>query len=145
MRRFRGQSPRNLERRRLVGASAADSVALHAARIRGALEQTVLARDRADAAQRPVAGDLDVVPALAQLRRDVVAEPRLQLHLPGPALPRIERAGEMVRVEARRVDRLLQVQAAVDVPQKEVERPLVLLVAARRAEREIWVAVAESE
>src|SRR4051794_28835216 len=143
MRRFRGQSPRNLDRRRLVGASAADSVTLHAARIRGALQQTVLARDRADAAERPVAGHLDVVAALAQIGDDLFAEARLELDLTRLAVARVERAREVVRVEARRVDRLLQIQAAVDMPEEEVERPLVLLVAAGRAEREVWVAAAE--
>ena len=39
-------------------------------------------------------------------------------------------------VEQRQVDRLLQVQAVMDMAQEEAELPLLLLVAARRAEDE---------
>ena len=42
----------------------------------------------------------------------------------------------MVGVELRRVDRLLEVQAAVEVAEKDMERPLFLLVASRRAPRQ---------
>src|SRR3954452_1029968 len=76
---------------------------------------------------------------------DLFAEARLELDLTRLAVARVERAREVVRVDARRVDRLLQVQSAVDMPEEEVERPLVLLVAAGRAEREIWIAAAECE
>ena len=51
----------------------------------------------------------------------------------------------MLGVEGRRFDRLLQVHAEMDVAQEHVERPLVLLVAARRAERQIGLAVAQRE
>ena len=45
-------------------------------------------------------------------------------------------------MELRRIDRLLQVQAAVDMPEEHVERPLLLLVAAGRAPRKPRLAVA---
>ena len=48
-------------------------------------------------------------------------------------------------MERRRVDRRLQVEAEVDVVEEEQQRPLVLLVAARRAEGEIRVAAPEGE
>src|SRR5919204_2381174 len=121
-------------------ALAADGVALHAARIRGGFQQPVLAGDGGDAAERPRLDDLDVVAALAQVGNYLVAEARLELDLLGLAVARIERAREVVRVEARRVDRRLQVEPAVDVLQENVERPLVLLVAARSAERDVWIA-----
>ena len=63
----------------------------------------------------------------------------------GQPLPRVEGARHVLRAEARRVDRLLQVQAVVDVAQERVQRPLVLLVAAGRAEREVRVAVAQGQ
>src|SRR3954452_3608046 len=76
---------------------------------------------------------------------DLFAEARLELDLTGLAVALIDRAREGGRVGARRGDLLLQVQAAVDMPEEEVERPLVLLVAAGRAEREVWGAAAESK
>ena len=51
----------------------------------------------------------------------------------------------MVGVEVRRVDRLLQVLPQVDVTQEDVQRPLLLLVAAGRAPREVRLAVAKRE
>ena len=50
-------------------------------------------------------------------------------------LARIERAREVRGVEGRRVDRLLQVHPAQHVVEQEAQLPLVLLVAAGRAER----------
>src|ERR1700674_3695285 len=49
----------------------------------------------------------------------------------------------MLVVKGRAVDPLLQVHAVVDVVQEHQQRPLVLLVAARRAEGEIRLAVLE--
>ena len=46
-------------------------------------------------------------------------------------------------MEVRCVDRLLQVLSQVDVAQEDVERPLLLLVAAGRAPREVRLAVAK--
>src|SRR5690242_21373267 len=43
------------------------------------------------------------------------------------------RSWEMLGVPGRRVDRFLQVHAAVDVAQEHLQHPLVLLVAAGRA------------
>ena len=48
-------------------------------------------------------------------------------------------------MEVGRVDRLLQVQPAVDVPQEDVQRPLLLLVAAGSAVREPRLAAAQHE
>ena len=46
----------------------------------------------------------------------------------------------MVGVELRRVDGGLEVRVEVDVAQKDVQRPLILLVAARRAEGKVGIA-----
>src|SRR5215210_3931824 len=135
-------------RRPAVGTpcpSAADRVPLHPAGIRGRLEQPILARDGTDTPERPRRGDDDVVAALTQLRDHLVAEPRLDLDLEGLALARVERAREVVRVEARRVDRRLQVEPAVDVLQEGVQRPLILLVAPGRPEGDVWMPAAECE
>ena len=43
----------------------------------------------------------------------------------------------MVGVELRRVDRLLEVQAEIDVPEEHVQRPLLLLVSAGRSPCEV--------
>ena len=51
----------------------------------------------------------------------------------------------MLRVEQRQVDRLLQVEAVMDAAQEQAELPLLLLVAARRAEGEARLAVLEGE
>src|SRR3546814_11400358 len=59
------------------------------------------------------------------------------------SLPRKEAAGEVGRLPGRRVDRRLEVHAVMDVAQEEDDRPLVLTVAARRAERHPRFAVAE--
>src|SRR5438477_1457676 len=124
---------------------AADRVALHAARIGGCLQQAVLAGYGADPAERPISNHLDLVATLPELLNHLVTEPRLDLDLPRLAFARIERAREMVRVEVRRVDRLLQVQPAIDVLEEDVQGPLVLVVAAGRAEGEVGVAAAKGE
>ena len=51
----------------------------------------------------------------------------------------------MLRVEQRQVDRLLQVEAVMDAAQEQAELPLLLLVAARRAEGEAGLAVLEGD
>src|SRR6266545_5335327 len=109
---------------------AADGVSLHAAGVRTSLQQPVLARDGGDAAERPVAPLDDFVAAPAELADHVLSEPGLELDLERPALAGIEGAREVIRVEAGRIDRGLQVEAPVDVLQEEVERPLILLVSA---------------
>jgi len=63
----------------------------------------------------------------------------------GIGLARIERRREMVALEGRRIDRRLEVHAVVDMAQEEDQRPLVLPVAARRAEGHPGLTVAEGE
>jgi hypothetical protein len=58
---------------------------------------------------------------------------------------RIKRAGKVRGLERRRIHGGLQIQAEVHVPQQQLQRPLILLIAARRAERGIGLAVAGDE
>src|SRR5579864_2685019 len=83
--------------------------------------------------------------ALAQAVDRLRAHPVLDGDVPPARLARIERARERLCVMPRRVDRLLQVHPEMDVREERVERPLILLVAARCAEREIRLAVARDE
>src|SRR5437879_5235199 len=57
----------------------------------------------------------------------------------------IEGAREVAAVEHRGVDRFLQVEAKDGMGEKEVERPLVLLIAARCAEGEPWLSLPKYE
>ena len=67
----------------------------------------------------------------------------LDRHDAGLRGARVERARHVLGVKGRTVDRLPQVHAVMDVVQKHQQRPLVLLVAAWRAEGEIGPAVLE--
>src|SRR4051812_45164518 len=125
------------------GLSAARGVPL-GARVGGGLQRAVgLPAGGAHAAELPRPHDLDLVPPLPQLRGDV--EAALDGDVPRPGLARVERRRERLRVELRRVDRLLQVPPEAGVAEQDVELPLVLLVAPRRAEREIRLAPAQDE
>ena len=78
--------------------------------------------------------------ALAQPFDRLRAGALLDRDVPHARLARVERARERLGVMPGRVDRLLQVQPEVHVREERVERPLVLLVAAGRPEREIRLA-----
>src|SRR5919204_4472491 len=133
---------RHRKRRR---GSTPDGIALHRARVRRRFEDPVLSAGCADAPERPVAGHDHVMAALAQARDDVVTEPALDLDLARLRHARVERTREVVRVERRSVDRLLQVAMPYRVLEEERERPLVLVVTARRSEREVRLAASERE
>jgi hypothetical protein len=51
----------------------------------------------------------------------------------------------MVGVELGRVDCGLEVESEVHVREEDVQRPLILLVAAGRAPRQVWIAAAQRE
>src|SRR5439155_23693771 len=120
-------------------------IALPAAGIRGGGELAVLILDRGNAAERPVGRDRDLVPALAQALDDPGGKPGLELQRPPLEAARIERRDQVIGVELGCVNRLLQVQPASDVTEKDVEGPLFLAVAARRAPGEPGLAVAQGE
>src|SRR5437764_12250170 len=106
---------------RSVRPSAADRIALPAARIPSRLQQPVLARGCADATERPVFRDDHVVSALTQLVDRAPGEPPFDLHLTRMLIARIEGARKVIRVEARRVDRGLKIEAEVEVMKEEHE------------------------
>src|SRR5262245_59213899 len=120
---------------------ASDRVALLAARVRAGLEYTVrVARHGADAAEAPLRRHHDVVPALAQACDRRLTDAFLDSDVPRQRLARVEARRERLRVMVRRVDRGLEIEAEVDVAEESVERPLILLVAARGACREVRLA-----
>ena len=73
----------------------------------------------------------DQVCLVGQTRR---VDRRLQVRPTGIGVARVERAGEVGAVGRRRVQRLLQVHPEVHHVQEELQRPLVLLIPAGRAE-----------
>src|SRR5580700_4136688 len=73
------------------------------------------------------------------------ADPRLDVEHTGLRLARVERGRHVRGVERREVDRLLQVHAERQVVEEEQQRPLILLVAAGRAERQVRLAVPQRE
>ena len=124
----------------------ADRVALHPARVRARAQRPVRrARDRAEAAERPRLDHVDVVAAAAQLLDDLGRDARLDVHPPQLGLAREERARQVIGVERRRVDRLLEVAPEHGVLEEQLQRPLVLLVAARGAERQARAVLVQRE
>src|SRR5918993_357592 len=120
-------------------------VALHAARVGGGLAPWILAAGRRQPAFRPVVVHLDLMAALTQIldrfRRNAAFQH--QHARPGGAWP--EGGGEVLAVPGRRVDRFLQVHAAMDVAQEHLGDPLLLLVAAGRPPDHVRLAVAVRE
>src|SRR5215468_10635464 len=102
--------------------SPSRSVTLHAARIGGGAAARSDPRRRGEPAFRPIRSRLDTVA--------------------GARGARPERAREMFGMPGRRVDRLLQVHAAMHVTQEHLRDPLILTIAAWRAPGEIRLAVA---
>src|SRR6185437_4903940 len=125
--------------------SAAYGVALHAAGVGGGVQDAVAAGYRADPAQGPGRADGDQVAAAAEVLDDRLADPRLDVQGQGLGLARVERRRHVRGVERGEVDRLLQVHAERQVVEEEQQRPLILLVAAWRAEREVRLAVPQRQ
>ena len=107
-----------------------------------------MAGSRATAHRRPSdqgSCALDLVAAPAQGGDHVVGVAVLERDHARHHPARVERAGEAVVVEGRRVDGLLQAHPADDVAQQEQRLPLVLLVAAGRPAGEHRHAVAQHQ
>src|SRR5262249_7962188 len=83
--------------------------------------------------------------AAAEVIDDVVAEAGLGVERARLHLARIEARDQVVCVPVRRVDCLLKVEALIDMAQKDVERPLLLLVAAGSPVGEPRLALAQNE
>src|SRR4051794_35970988 len=121
---------------------AADGVTLHTPGIRTGLQLPVrLATCRADPPERPRRRNLDLVPSLPQAGDRRLSRTILDGDMPLPCLARIERTRECLGVVARCIDRFLEVHPEMHMREERVERPLILLVAARRAEREVGLAI----
>ena len=105
---FPGVRARALRRTRL----ATDRVALHSARIRRGLQQPVrLACNCRDAAERPRRPQRDLVPSPLEIGDDTRAEPRLERERLRREAARVEGRDQVVGVELRSVDRLLEIRA----------------------------------
>src|SRR6185437_2422636 len=104
-----------------------------------------LACDGGDAAERPRIAHLDVMAALAQSFDRLFTDAVLDRDVPRARFARVEALRERLGVVLRRVDRRLEVEAVVDVGEKCLQRPLILLVAAGRTDREVRLAVAGGE
>src|SRR4051812_45850993 len=79
-------------------------------------------------------------------RRETVSrlcrEPAFNEQLARRAHTGVERGRSVASVEEWRIDRGLEVQAVMEVPQEDRRGPLILLIAARRAECQPGLAVA---
>src|SRR5690242_14379770 len=125
------------------GSLAANCVALHPPRVRGGGELAVLALHGADATERPRRRDRNLVAAAAQGVDRLAAGARLDRDRARPEPARIEGVDQVLRVPLRRVDRLLEVEAAFDMAEEHVQRPLLLLVPAGRPPGEPRLAAAQ--
>src|SRR6185437_10212207 len=125
--------------------SSPGRVALHAARVGGGLAPRILAARGGQAALGPVVVHLDFVAALAQFLDRLLGHPALQHQHARTGGARPEGGGEVLAMPGRRVDRLLQVHAAMDMAEEHLRDPLLLLVAARRAPAHVRLAGAMGE
>ena len=98
--------------------------------------------DRQHLAAVPVSDPPHYVAAGLQVGRDRLRYPALGDHVAGVRLLREEGRREVARPHGRRVERLLHVHAELDVVQEELQRHLLLAVAARRAEDHVRLPVA---
>src|SRR5215469_7787914 len=110
-------------------ASTSGSVALLLPRARRGLEQAVTYRRRGHIAQAVIVIDFQAVAATGELVLDRLAEPSLDREVAGIVFPGEEGIDEVIGVEARRVDRCLQIEAEMNMAQEGLQRPLVLAVA----------------
>src|SRR6478736_3299465 len=115
--------------------SAARGVGLHQTwRRRGTQEAIAALLRRGQAPDGPGRGLLEIMAAPDQIGDRRGSDALLDREMPRSRFARIEGRGEVLRVEQRQVDRLLQVETVVHPAQEHAELPLLLLVAARRAE-----------
>ena len=116
--------------------SAPDGVGLHRRGVAAASSTPSASFSRRRQAARPSRARRPRRHGRAGAARRCVASPTLRLdhQVAGPRVARIEGGGEVPGVEQRQVDRLLQVEAVMHPAQEQRQLPLVLLVAARRAE-----------
>src|ERR1700737_144741 len=102
-------------------------VTLHAPRIGGGAAAAADLRGGCQASLRPVRAGLDDMAAALQRIGGCLGYAVLDHKYAGPRRARPERDREMFGMPGRRVDRFLQIEFGVDVPQEELRVPLVLL------------------
>src|SRR3990172_9032471 len=78
-------------------------------------------------------------------RRAETGDSAFHMHGPGLRAVRMKASGKVARVERGSVGRDLQVHAEIDAVYEELERPLVLLVRPRRAQRHERPAVLQNQ
>ena len=93
----------------------------------------------------PRAVDAHLVAPRRKFVADLRSDARLDPRATGIGSVGIERAREMCALDRWRVERLLHVHAEVDHVQEELERPLVLLIAAGRAKGQPRLPVAQRQ
>src|SRR6478735_6392273 len=118
-------------------------IALHTAGIGAGASSAADLRGRGEAAFRPVGTGLHDMAAFLQIIDGCLRHPVLDDEHAGARGTRPERNRKMLRMPRRRVDRFLQVHPGVNVAQKELRGPLVLLIAAGRSPCQIGLAVAQ--
>jgi hypothetical protein len=117
-----------------------------AARRRGPAQDAIrFADDCRHLAVRPAAVEPDLVPQSGQLVANFARDARLDAHSAGVGGVGIERAREVRALHRRRVQGFLKLHAKVDHVEEELQRPLILLIAAWRAKRHPTLAVAHRE
>src|SRR5918911_41434 len=89
-----------------------------------------------EAAFRPIRADLDDMAAPLELANRGLRQPAFHDQHAWTRGARPKRARKMLRVPGRSVNRFLQIHPGMDVAQKELRRPLVLLIASGRTPRE---------
>src|SRR5712691_2791105 len=117
-------------------------VSLHATRIGSGPELAILPLHGSDSTERPVRPDGDVVATTSQAVDHTVGEPAFELDRAAGKTARIEGRDQVIGVELRRVDCLLQVAGAVEVAEKDMDGPLLLLISAGGSPGEPRLAVA---
>src|SRR5881392_2721707 len=105
--------------------SSPGRVALHAARVGGGLAPRILAAGGGQAAFGPVVVHLDLMAALTQFLGRFLGYAAFEHQHARTRRARPERGGEVLAVPRGRVDRLLKVHAAMNVPQEKLGDPLL--------------------
>src|SRR5262249_39767950 len=103
-----------------AGGSPPGGIALHAARIGGGAAATALARGRGETSLAPIVVDFDDMTAAPQFLHRRLRQPALHDQHARPRRARPERDREMLGVPGRRVDRLLQIHAGMDVAHEQL-------------------------
>src|SRR5215831_2225009 len=114
------------------------------ARVAGALYQSARAieRNREHPPLGPPRAHFDFVPPRGQLGPHLTIDSILRTDDCRQHVVRIKGRWKMCARELGRFDRLLEIHSEIDQVQKELQRPLILLISTRRSERKVWLGTA---